>query len=229
MNQPNSRSVIVLFVRVPLQGRVKTRLVKGLGADGACLLYQAMVADILSNIKACAFPLYLFHDGTEASALPAAWVAAAAKVIAQQGAGIGARMAAAFEYCFAENIEEVILVGSDIPGLDADVLVKASAALASHDAAMVPVIDGGYCLIALQRERYRARIFEGIPWSTNQVLRVTLQRFKECTMSVHLQSALFDIDTMVDVQRYCQKPLAQALAINQVLAHLGKRSEMFRL
>ena len=229
MNNPNNSPVVALFVRVPVPGQVKTRLVGGLGADGACLLYQAMVADILNNIQACAFPLYLFHDGTQRSDLPAAWVAVAAKVIAQQGEGIGARMAAAFEYCFAENIQQVILVGSDIPGLDADVLVKASAALASHDAAMVPVVDGGYCLIALQRERYRIRFFEDIPWSTDQVLRVTLQRFRECTMSVHLQSALHDIDTMDDVQRYCQNPLAQARATNQVLAHLEKCPEMLRL
>jgi glycosyltransferase A (GT-A) superfamily protein (DUF2064 family) len=120
-------------------------------------------------------------------------------------------------------------VGSDIPGLDADALVKASAALASYDAAMVPVFDGGYCLIALQRERYRTRIFEEIPWSTDQVLRVTLQRFRECKMSVSLQGALHDIDTMADVQRYCQKPLAQARATNQVLSHLGKCPELFRL
>jgi rSAM/selenodomain-associated transferase 1 len=229
MNNPNNPPVVALFVRVPVPGQVKTRLAGGLGADGACRLYQAMVADILSNIQACAFPLYLFHDGTERSALPAAWVAVAAKVIAQQGEGIGARMAAAFEHCFAENIGQVILVGSDIPGLDADVLVKASAALAVHDAAMVPVVDGGYCLIALQQESYRARIFEEIPWSTDQVLRVTLQRLAECIISVHLQSALYDIDTMDDVRRYCLKPLAQARATNQVLAHLGKCPEMFRL
>ncbi len=222
MNNPRNCPVVALFVRVPLPGQVKTRLVGGLGADGACRLYQAMVADILCNIRACAFPLYLFHDGTEAIDLPATWVAAATKVIAQQGEGIGERMAAAFEHCFAENIGQVILVGSDIPGLDADVLVNASAALAGHDAVMVPVADGGYCLIALQRERYRSRIFEDIPWSTEQVLRVTLQRFEECTLSVHLQSALHDIDTLADVQRYCQNPLAQARATNQVLSSLGK-------
>jgi hypothetical protein len=222
MNNPGNPPVVALFVRVPVPGQVKTRLVGGLGADGACRLYQAMVADILSNIQACAFPLYLFHDGTERGELPAAWEAVADKVIAQQGKGIGARMAAAFEYCFAENIDQVILVGSDIPGLDANVLVEAAAALGSHDAAMVPVIDGGYCLIALQRERYQSRIFEEIPWSTDQVLRVTLQRFKEYEMSVSLQSVLYDIDTMDDVQRYWQKPLTQAPATNQVLAQLGK-------
>ena len=224
MNPPSNKAVVALFVRAPVPGRVKTRLAGGLGADGACCLYQAMVADMLRNIRECAFPLYLFHDGREASALPAAWIAGAAKVIAQQGQGIGERMAAAFEHCFAEKIQQVMLVGSDIPGLDAARITAASAALASYDGVITPVIDGGYCLIALQRERYRRRIFEEIPWSTEQVLRITLQRFAECGLSVHLQSALHDIDTLEDVKRYCQRPCGQAVATNTVLADLKRKS-----
>lgn len=222
MSNPKNSPVIAFFVRVPIPGRVKTRLAGGLGGDGACRLYQALVTDILRNIQACAFPLYLFHDGSERDALPASWVAASAQVTAQRGQNIGERMAAAFEHCFGEDFEQVILIGSDIPGLDANVIIKAAAALASHDAAIVPVIDGGYCLMAFQRERYRARIFEDIPWSTDQVLRVTLQRFRECRMSVFLQNALHDIDIMDDVRRYGQNPLVQARATNQVLEDLGK-------
>ena len=220
----NNSTVVALFVRVPVPGQVKTRLAAVLGAEGACRLYRAMVTDILNNIRACGFPLHLFYDGTAQEALPPAWVAAAAKVVGQQGEGIGERMAAAFEHCFFENIQQVVLVGSDIPGLDAERIREAAAALASNDAAITPVVDGGYCLIALQRGRYQRRIFEEIPWSTGQVLRVTLERFKECSLSVFLHSALQDIDTMDDLQRYAQKPSAQALATNRVMAQLRKGS-----
>jgi rSAM/selenodomain-associated transferase 1 len=222
MKPPSNTPVVALFVRVPIPGQVKTRLAAVLGDDNACELYQAMVTDIFSNILPGAYPIYLFHDGKESRALPEAWVTASARVITQKGETIGARMASAFEYCFAENLKKVILIGSDIPELDAAIIAKASEALASHDAVITPVADGGYCLIGLQCERYRRGIFEGIPWSTDQVLRVTLQRFKEYKMSVSLQSALHDIDTMDDVQKYCQKPLAQARATNRVLSHLGK-------
>ena len=220
MKPPPHSPVVAVFVRVPVPGRVKTRLAAVLGADGACRLYQAMVTDILGNIQACGLPLYLFHDGTEQSALPPAWVAAATQVIVQQGEGLGERMAAAFEHCFAENIPQVVLVGSDIPGLDGPIIKKAAAALAVADGALVPVVDGGYCLIALQRQRYRRRLFQEIPWSTDQVLRVTLQRFQECHLTLSLQAALQDIDTPDDVQRYCGRPCAQALATNRVLQQL---------
>jgi rSAM/selenodomain-associated transferase 1 len=224
MQAPSNRTVVALFVRVPVPGQVKTRLAGGLGAEGACMLYQAMVADTLRNLQACGFPLYLFYDPTGQDGLPPAWVAAAARVVAQQGEGIGERMASAFEHCFYENIQQVVLVGSDIPGLDAGDIREAAAALASNDAAITPVVDGGYCLIALQRERYQRRVFEEIPWSTGQVLRVTLERFAECSLSVFLHRALQDIDTMDDLQRYAQKPSAQALATNRVIALLRKGS-----
>ena len=216
--------MVALFVRMPVPGQVKTRLAADLGRDSACRLYCAMVADSLRIVQAAALPLYLFHDGTGERELPPAWVAAAVQVHGQQGEGLGERMAAAFEQCFAEGIPQVVLVGSDIPGLDGRRIVQAVAALEAHDAAITPVVDGGYCLIAMKRERYRRRIFEEIPWSTDQVLRVTLQRFEECGLSVSLQSDLHDIDTMEDVRHYCRNPCAQASATNQVLAQLRAKS-----
>src|SRR5665647_420881 len=224
MHNPSNTTVVAFFVRVPVVGQVKTRLAAELGAEGACRLYEAIVADILNNIKACALPLYLFHDGNAGAELPRSWVEASSEVRAQHGEQIGERMAAAFEHCFAENIRQVILVGSDIPGLNAEIIDKASGALASYDAAIAPVIDGGYCLIALKRESYHYRIFEDIPWSTDQVLRVTLNRFEECQLAVCLLQTLQDIDTIDDLNAYCRNPLSTALATNRIL--VGMKSDI---
>jgi rSAM/selenodomain-associated transferase 1 len=148
MNNPAETTIVALFVRLPVPGRVKTRLAAALGAEDACRLYRAMVTDILSTVRSSGFPLCLFHDGKESSAPPRDWMEAASAVIAQQGASIGERMMAAFEHCFAEGIGQVLLVGSDIPGLDADLLHEAVKALTTRDAAIAPALDGGYGLIA---------------------------------------------------------------------------------
>ncbi len=220
MNRQDDTPVVALFVRIPVPGQVKTRLAAALGDQAACRLYEAMVRDIITNIKSAVFPLYLFHDGTEGSTVPAAWAQASVDVIVQQGANIGARMAAAFEHCFARGLNQVVVAGSDIPEMDAALLRSASAALASHDVAIAPAIDGGYGLIALQRERYQSRIFENIPWSTDKVLNTTLHRIAECGLSVDLLRPLHDIDTMDDLTVYRRKPCAQAVATNRAIAHL---------
>lgn len=218
MQPPGDPTVVAFFVRVPVPGRVKTRLANVLGDQGACQLYQAMVSDILAALGTCSLPIYLFHDGREDDVLPAAWMAAASRSIAQKGGDIGERMAAAFEHCFGEGIKRVILVGSDIPGLEARIIKEAAAALARQDAVLVPVVDGGYCLIGLHSTTAYRQLFAGIPWSTDQVLEKTLERFAQGHLSVVLLPALQDIDTIEDLDAYCRKPCASARATNRALS-----------
>lgn len=220
MKNPADNTIVALFVRVPVPGRVKTRLAAALGAENACLLYQAMVTDILSAVRSSGLPLWLFHDEGESSVLPRAWMEAASAVIAQQGASIGERMMAAFEHCFAEGIGQVLLIGSDIPGLDAELLTEAAKAVTAQDAAIAPALDGGYGLIALKRTTYRRRLFQDIPWSTARVLTETLAKCKECAMEARLLRNLQDIDTLEDLQTYRRAPCPHARATNSLIAAL---------
>jgi len=223
MNQV-PETVVALMVRPPVPGQVKTRLAVGIGAAGACCLYQAMVADILANSRAAGVPIHLFHAGPEGHALPRAWQEAVDRVRPQRGNDIGERMAAVFADCFAEGIEQVILAGSDLPELGAGIIRQALAALTTHDAALAPTVDGGYGLIALQSSRYRPQLFREIPWSTGQVLALTRQRFEECALSVCLLPLLRDIDTLDDLHAYRQAPCPTATATNEAIADLFTES-----
>lgn len=208
-------TIVALFVRLPVPGRVKTRLARDLGDDDACELYKAMVADILENIRVSGLRMYLFHDGKDSGDVPREWLEASGKAIAQRGGNIGERMAAAFRYCFAENIDRVIVVGSDIPGLDSKILLAASLALKSRDVAIAPAADGGYCLIAMKRTSFSPEVFRDIPWSTEAVLRDTLERCDELRMEVELLDVLQDIDTIDDLYAYRQNRSSSAYATNR--------------
>ena len=221
MINPSAATVVALFVRVPVPGRVKTRLASHFGADAACTLYRAMVADILSNITACSYPIYLFHDGKDGSELPEGWIAASSRVIPQEGDSIGARMAAAFERCFADGIDQVVLVGSDIPGLDNRLICEASKSLESHDVAIAPAADGGYCLIAAKRGNYKPDVFRDVPWSSDQVLRATLERCRNGNLAVGLLKTLQDIDTIEDLKAYCRESNDEAATTNGCLIAAG--------
>ena len=221
MNSLSGHTGVALFVRVPVPGRVKTRLASDLGDDVACSLYKAMVTDVLRSISTSGFPMYLFHDGVDSGELPEEWLRAASKVIAQAGGNIGDRMATAFEHCFAETMERVVLVGSDIPGLDSRIIVSASAALEFHDVAIAPAADGGYCLIAMKKENVTLSIFRDIPWSTGQVLRATLERCRECDLQVALLETLQDIDTIEDLKEYRRNRAINAITTNHCLEAVG--------
>lgn len=217
----NEKTVVALFVRRPVAGRVKTRLARDLGDGPACELYQAMVADVIAAVITSGMPLVLFHDGTAEDALPPAWTAGAAAVCVQEGGDLGERMAGAFRASFRAGAHGVILAGSDIPGIDRSLLSAAAAAIAGHDAVFSPAVDGGYCLVAAAAERYDGRIFHDIPWSSPGVMERTVAACTAAGLSCRLLEPRRDIDTMDDLVAYCARPAACAPATNAWLADHG--------
>lgn len=220
MNKCPDTTVVALFVRIPVPGRVKTRLAANVGQVNACYLYRAMVTDVLSAIRASGLPMYLFYDGSDSTQLPKEWGDAACQVIAQQGDGLGQRMAAAFQHCFADKNSGVILVGSDIPELHARELLAAARALQTFDAVIAPVVDGGYCLMALHPESYHPDLFENIPWSTDQVLPMTLAAFQKNRLAACVLATLHDIDTLADLQNYYRRSSSDVGATARAIAGL---------
>lgn len=221
MTTPRQQTIAAVFVRQPVPGRVKTRLACALGNEAACDLYRAMVADCIANVRASGLPLYIFHDGQDAAGLPAEWTGAADYVFCQEGESLDERMGAAFERSFAAGARGMILVGSDIPGMDAGLLQSAREAIQCHDAVFAPAFDGGYCLVAARRDRFTRDIFHGIPWSTACVLDMTVAACRAHGVSYRLLDPRRDIDTMDDLAAYCRTPSASAPATNAWLAARG--------
>lgn len=219
----NTPCLIALMVRVPVVGEVKTRLIPALGAEGACRLYRAMVEDLLEQVAATTMPLQLFYTGGDAEQLPQAWRQAAQSLCPQQGADLGARMAYALATAFKTGAR-VLLIGSDIPDIDATMLRNAAAALRSHEVVLTPAVDGGYCLLGLNRDIDVAPIFQAMPWSTDQVLAITRQRLTALGRRVHCLPPLRDIDTPADLLAYRCAPNPAAHRVNRVLADLPPSS-----
>lgn len=197
-----SKTVLVIFVRKPEPGRVKTRLARIIGDSKACALYQAMVSDILESTGKACFPVFLFHDGSDGEVLPVEWSKKSQRVVRQEGSDLGQRMSAAFELLFFEGFERVVLAGSDIPGIDAGLIETAVKELATKDVVIAPSCDGGYSLISIRKSGFRRELFHEIAWSSEQVLESTLKRCSECGLSYLLLDNRLDIDTMEDLMHY---------------------------
>ncbi len=221
MLQPIDQTIVALFIRRPVAGRVKTRLARDLGDAAACELYRAMVDDLVATVASTGMPLLLFHDGVAGDPLPPEWCGTASGVYPQEGAELGERMDRAFRCSFAAGAAGVILAGSDIPGIDSPLLAAAREALRDHDALFAPAEDGGYCLVAAARDRYDRRIFAGIPWSTPQVLERTRAVCTAAGLSTGLLESRRDIDTLADLAAYCRCPSAAARRTNAWLAAHG--------
>ena len=91
----------------------------------------------------------------------------------RQAAGdLGQRMCAAFDAAFQAGSHRVVLIGTDCPELDGNVVQTAFERLHENDVVLGPASDGGYYLIGLRSSA--PALFDGIPWGTGEVLRATL-------------------------------------------------------
>ena len=136
----------------------------------------------------------------------------------QRGEGLGERLRAAFQQAFDEGASQVLALGSDTLNFRAEILSQAFEALKSCDVVLGPARDGGYYLIGMHSRgqakgsahlsvRYEGggktivELFQNIPWSTEQVLSMTLERATKLELSYHLLEALEDLDDGVKGER----------------------------
>ncbi len=96
-----------------------------------------------------------------------------------------------------DGYQRVVLIGTDAPMLDADVLRAAADALVSHDVVIAPAFDGGYVLVGLSR--HACGIFQDIDWSTARVMAQTRERIAALGLTFQELPALHDIDEPEDL------------------------------
>lgn len=193
-----SATRIVVFAKAPQPGRVKTRLIPALGAEGAAALAAHMLAHTLGvaieaglgGVELCASPAP-DDPAWQGIALPAAVCGSA------QGEGdLGARMAGAARRVLAAG-DRVLLIGTDCPALDAGCLRAAADVLDAAEAVIVPSFDGGYVLLGLRR--FDPTLFADIAWSTSSVAAMTLARLRALGWTHCVLPALHDIDVPDDL------------------------------
>lgn len=197
---------VLVFVRAPVPGEVKTRLAAAIGAERAAALYRRMALRCIDQACAAA------PDAVEL------WCAPDASheffrelgrdrgfaLHAQPQGDIGERMSLALRSAL-DRAESALLMGSDVPSITTGMLIDAAGALRSgHDAVLCPAADGGYGLIGLRR--HDARVFTGVDWSTPAVTRQTLERFDSLGWRVRQLDACWDVDEPSDLPRLATLP-----------------------
>ncbi len=195
---------ILVFAKAPVAGKVKTRLIPALGAEGAAQLASQMLERTLTEAAAA-------NVGTvELCADPApddvAWqrLGNGADSVSAQGEGdLGERLARAARRGLKGG-QKVLLIGTDCPDLDRERLRAAALRLDDHDAVIYPAADGGYVLLGLGR--YDSSLFAEIAWSTPIVAKETIDRIRDLGWSLHVGETLHDVDEPADLERMSDKP-----------------------
>jgi hypothetical protein len=192
------RTRIVIFAKAPVPGRVKTRLIPALGEIGAARLAHRMLQSTVE--EALAAGLAIPELCVDPHPLDEAWgpflPSQHMRVTAQGEGDLGERLARAAKRSILLG-ENVLLIGTDCPALDRNLLRAAAAALADHDCVIHPTFDGGYALLGLRR--FDSSVFDSIAWSTDAVFAQTQARIAALGWSLKLGETLRDIDEPADL------------------------------
>jgi rSAM/selenodomain-associated transferase 1 len=192
---------VLVFARAPEPGKVKTRLIPVLGEKGAAGLQRSFVLRALGvATQAGLGPVELWCAPDAAHPFFAECGLRYGVSTHAQGAGdLGERMERALRAAL-ERSQRAILIGSDIPAIDAHYLRAADGVLvAGKDMVIGPAEDGGYVLIGLTR--CFAELFRGIPWGTATVLEETRRRAAALSLRIGELPVLWDVDRPEDLQR----------------------------
>ncbi len=189
----NSKLVII-FVRNPELGKVKTRLAKTIGDASALEIYKLLLNHTETTVHNldCDKAIYYSEEIKDIDI----WDASIYQKHLQKGNDLGERMQNAFEQAFNNNYDKVVIVGSDLYDLRASHIEEAFECLDQNDAVLGPAEDGGYYLLG--QKVLNTRIFLNKSWGTSSVLAATLCDLEH--KSVHLLEKLNDIDTFEDLK-----------------------------
>ena len=194
---------ILIFLKAPRAGEVKTRLAASIGPQAALGIYRALAEGQLQRLPA-RWPTEIHF--TPSSALPEMqqWLGATRSYRPQASGDLGERLSLAVEQAFAAGAKRVLCIGADCPALDATHLQQAAQTLASGaDVVFGPAGDGGYYLVGLNQPE--PAIFKDIPWSAENTLKASLQAADRLGLKAQLLEPLHDVDTIEDLQRAVTK------------------------
>ncbi len=187
---------LIIFVKNPIPGQVKTRIARTAGEAKAVAVYKHLLRYTQQLVQSVPGQRVVYYgdfvnpdDG---------WNAYDKQL--QTSGDLGERMANAFQEQFAAGAQKVVIIGSDCLAITPDHLTRAFAALDTADIVIGPATDGGYYLLGMKE--VRPFLFQDMPWSQPELRQLTEQAIVQHGLTVAPLDMLTDIDEWSDYEPY---------------------------
>lgn len=193
------KDALIIFVRNPLLGKVKTRLAATIGDEKTLILYKHLLQHthaITVTLPVAKFVYYADYINEDDL-----WNGFEKRL--QRGDDLGERMKNAFAELFETGFRNICIIGSDCYGLSSHIITDAFEKLNTVDVVAGPVDDGGYYMLGMNKPI--PDFFINKQWSTDTVFADTREDASNLNLSLHQLPMLHDIDTEADLRN---SPLA---------------------
>jgi rSAM/selenodomain-associated transferase 1 len=190
------KQLLIVFIKNPILGKVKTRLAASLGDQKALRVYKKLLDHTLRITGNLEYDKIVYYSDFVPE--QDEWLSAGFKQGLQIGQDLGQKMKNAFDEGFRAGYSRIVIIGSDCFELTSYHISKAFDNLENSNVVLGPATDGGYYLLGMT-ELFE-NVFENKKWSTDSVLRDTIKNLTDSNIKFNLLEQLNDIDTESDLQ-----------------------------
>ncbi len=192
---------LIILTKFPEPGKVKTRLATDIGEEQAAEWAVKILDKLFENLvelKDKNFLKIYLKPYKKIEEFCNLFNLKKERIYPQPKGSLGDKMSLVFKKELSEN-DKVILIGSDTPDIEQEIISKTFQQLESNDVVLGPSTDGGYYLIAMSK--YHPEVFQNVRWSHEKTLSDTIQQIERENLSYHLLEEKIDIDTIEDLNK----------------------------
>ncbi|MGF7215941.1 hypothetical protein GGR92_002081 [Spirosoma lacussanchae] len=186
---------LIIFVKNPVPGTVKTRIARTVGNERAVQVYRHLLQHTQQITRLLPWQRVVYYGDFINS--NDGWNGYQKRL--QHGRDLGERMLAAFREQFAEGARQVVIIGSDCLAITTDHLRQAFSVLDEADVVIGPATDGGYYLLGMNT--LHPFLFEDMPWSQPELRQRTELTLQQNNLTFERLEELTDIDEWSDYER----------------------------
>ena len=188
------KDAVIIFVRNPELGKVKTRLAATVGDEEALNIYSLLLNHTMQEAgKVAADKFVFYHQQITTDDI---WNGNGFYKKLQTGESLGDKMKAAFDEIFKLGYKKIMVIGSDCLQLKSGIINAGFSLLDDHDTVIGPATDGGYYLLGMKKN-YEF-LFDNKTWSTESVFDESMKDMQQHHLSTGLLPVLTDVDTEAD-------------------------------
>ncbi len=190
---------LIIMVKEPRPGRVKTRLGRDIGMVSAAWWFRHQTKQLFRRLDDPRWQIYLAVSPDAEGLRSRVWPAGLPRLPQGQG-DLGARMVRALR---SVPIGPACVIGADIPGITRELVWEAFTELGHKKAVFGPAPDGGYWLTGFAKPKnLPPSTFGNVRWSSQFALEDSIASLQsKGTQSIGLVKELGDVDTLADLKQ----------------------------
>lgn len=194
---------IIIFTRVPLEGKTKTRLQGYLTPKECRDIHRCFLKDIYTTCKSTNKNIFIFYTPLGYKDILKNLISWSEEYYLQEGEDLGEKMLNAIKYVLNKGYNSCVLIGTDVPQIKRDNLLDAFNVLKKKDIVIGSTYDKGYYLIGMKKAH--KEIFQNQTYGTGDVFSSAVNRFKELGLTWDNVECLLDIDEKDDLLLLSEK------------------------